>query len=63
MTMTSKVIQTKMGTAKRNRGNGGVDWALFMKAFPDHREHIYRIRRSPKKLVTLANKLVKGGVG
>lgn len=59
MTMTSKVIQTKMGTAKRNRGTGVLNWTQVAKVFPDYREHIYRIRNDQKKLVALAHRLIK----
>ena len=48
----------KQGNARRNRGNGVVNWTLLMKMFPTHRNHIYRIRNNQEKLVALRNMLV-----
>jgi hypothetical protein len=48
----------RQGYAKRNRGNGILNWAYLTKQFPAYREHIFRIRKNYEKLVGLRNKLV-----
>ena len=39
-----------------------VDWALLVKAFPTHREHILRVRKSPEKLLRLCQRLIASRV-
>lgn len=55
--MKHPVLLTKQGYAKRNRGNGSLNWTTVAKMFPSYREHIYRIRKDFTKLVGLRNKL------
>jgi hypothetical protein len=49
----------KQGHARRNRGNGILNWSVLAKKFPDYREHIYRIRKNYPKLLALGMRLVK----
>jgi hypothetical protein len=53
-----KVITTKQGNAKRNRGNGILNWSRVVEMFPQYHEHIYRVRNNYEKLVGLRNRLV-----
>jgi hypothetical protein len=57
--MKHKIITTKMGYAKRNRGAGGVDWALLAKRYPERAEQIKRLKNSPAKLLSLRARLEK----
>lgn len=46
------------GYARKNRGNGKLDWAYLYDIAPRYRQHIYRIRKNYQKLVGLRNQLV-----
>jgi len=35
-----------------------VDWAVLLKYFPTHAEHIIRIKKQPEKLARLAKRLI-----
>lgn len=50
-------INMVMGWARRNRGTGVLNWAYLMLKYPRYRDHIWRLRKQPVKLLSLRNKL------